>query len=236
MKNLLLTIALLAASSAVFAADSKKTFPAQGIASVYVRTDAGSVKVIGIPTNAITVEESTDRQTPGTVRIEKAGDKLIVSASAGTGKSKSTKTSFKITMPQTMALTARAESGSIDINNVTGMINARTDSGNMTGTASAADIILATDSGDIKFTGLKGRLTLHTDFGSAALKWVTLPAAGLISLNTDSGDIVVGLPSNAAFRPQLHTNTGTVSNAFSANSGVILQALSDIGDITLQKN
>lgn len=236
MKKLFLTVTLLAASTAVFAADSKKTFSAQGITSVYVRADAGSVKVTGIPTNAITVEEITDRQTPGMVKIEKTGDTLVVSASVKTGQSKGTKTSFKITMPQNMALTARAESGSLEINNITGMINARTDSGNMTGSTAAEDIILATDSGDIKFTGLKGRLTLHTDFGSATLKWVTLPAAGIISLNTDSGDIVAGLPSNAAFRPRLHTNTGTVSNAFSTNSGVIFQALSDIGDITLQKN
>jgi hypothetical protein len=128
-------------------------------------------------------------------------------------------------------------SGSLDVENVQGPVNVHTDSGDITARNLKGTMTLEASSGSIRVTGANGQLkatthsgdvvvrgamlsgqsALKTDSGSVRLEGA-LDGKGSYQLSTNSGDIDLTLPANAAFQLAATTGSGSVNNAFGSNS------------------
>ncbi len=133
-------------------------------------------------------------------------------------------------------ITIDTGSGSLDVENVQGPVNIHTDSGDITAHNLTGQMTMDAGSGSIHATGVNGQLkatTLSGDVivseaslsGQSALKTNSgsvrfegaLDPKGTYEMATNSGDIDLTLPANAAFQLTATTGSGSVNNAFGNN-------------------
>ena len=127
-------------------------------------------------------------------------------------------------------------SGSLDVENVQGPVNIHTDSGDITARNLKGQMTMEAGSGSIRITGANGQLKATTSSGDVVVRQATLSgqsalktnsgsvrfegaldAKGTYQLSTNSGDIDLTLPANAAFQLAATTGSGSVNNAFGSN-------------------
>jgi hypothetical protein len=131
------------------------------------------------------------------------------------------------------SVSAESGSGDIEVVDVQGAASARTGSGNLTLTDVSGSLLADTGSGDVSGTGLHGRTIAHTASGNLTLR---LSDAQDVTAKTDSGDLVVTVPSGGHFRVDAATGSGDrhvdVSNDAGADHHLDLRTES--GDLTLR--
>lgn len=128
-------------------------------------------------------------------------------------------------------------SGSLDVENVQGPINVHTESGDITARNIKGQIMMDAGSGSIRVTGVNGQLKANTRSGDVVVREATLNGqsvlktdsgsvrfegaldpTGSYQMATNSGDIDLTLPSNAAFQLAATTGSGSINNAFGNDS------------------
>jgi hypothetical protein len=124
-------------------------------------------------------------------------------------------------------------SGSLDVENVQGPINIHTESGDITARNIKGQMIIEAGSGSIRANGMNGQLVATTRSGDVVVRDATLSGKsylktdsgsirfegaldpnGSYQMATNSGDIDLTLPSNAAFQLTATTGSGSINNAF----------------------
>jgi DUF4097 and DUF4098 domain-containing protein YvlB len=127
-------------------------------------------------------------------------------------------------------------SGSLDVENVQGPVSIHTDSGDITARNIKGQATMEGGSGSIRVTGVNGQLKATTSSGDVVVREATLSGQsalktnsgsvrfegaldprGTYQLSTNSGDIDLTLPDNAAFQLAATTGSGSVNNAFGSN-------------------
>ncbi|HLG63302.1 MAG TPA: DUF4097 family beta strand repeat-containing protein [Ktedonosporobacter sp.] len=165
-----------------------------------------------------------------------------------------------ITAPNTSDVVVTDGSGQVEINDITGQVQAETGSGSVTVNNLNGPATLKTGSGTITVQGLVGQASMTTGSGDIEVKGATLSGqstmktgsgsidfsgsidpAGSYNFGTGSGSITVAVPASSAFKLDATTDSGTVTNGFGSNSvgsgqQAGLQLHTGSGDISLQKN
>ncbi len=127
-------------------------------------------------------------------------------------------------------------SGSLDVENVQGPVNIHTDSGDITARNIKGQATMEAGSGSIRVTGVNGQLKATTSSGDVVVRGASLNGQSTLKTNsgsvrfegaldrrgsyqlaTNSGDIDLTLPGNAAFQLAATTGSGSVNNAFGSN-------------------
>ena len=124
-------------------------------------------------------------------------------------------------------------SGSLDVENVQGPVNIHTDSGDITARNLKGQMVMEAGSGSIRVNGVDGQLKATTSSGDVTVRQATLSGQSALKTNsgsvsfegaldpkgtyqmaTNSGNINLTLPANAAFQLAATTSSGSVNNAF----------------------
>ncbi len=127
-------------------------------------------------------------------------------------------------------------SGSLDVENVQGPVNIHTDSGDITARNLKGPMTMDVSSGSIRVDGVNGQLKATTSSGDVVVRAATLSGQSALKTNsgsvrfagaldpkgsyqlaTNSGDIDLTLPANAAFQLSATTGSGSINNAFGNN-------------------
>jgi hypothetical protein len=127
-------------------------------------------------------------------------------------------------------------SGSLDVENVQGPVNIHTDSGDITARNLKGQMSMDADSGSIRVNAVNGQLKATTSSGDVVVRDATLSGQSALKTNsgsvrfegsldpkgtyqmaTNSGDIDLTLPANAAFQLAATTGSGSINNAFGNN-------------------
>jgi hypothetical protein len=133
------------------------------------------------------------------------------------------------------------DSGDVNLTDVQGSVNVHTSSANVDLQNITGAVAVATNSGDIEMNqvNLNGKSQIVSDSGNIHINGVLDPA-GAYLMQTNSGDIDLTLPSNAAFVLDEHS-TGALNSDFGTGTKVgsgaqaTLTITSNSGDITLSK-
>ncbi|MDT5210621.1 MAG: hypothetical protein QOF67_3036 [Mycobacterium sp.] len=153
--------------------------------------------------------------------------------------------------------TLASASGDLSVESVTGNIKAETASGAVSVDAVKGNAAIATASGDamigeldggLKFRAASGSLTVGRLYGNVNAQiasgdvTVTTAVNGGVSVQTSSGELVVGIAEGTAAQLDLRTRSGDVHNSLTSSDGpedgdetLVVQARTGSGDIVVQR-
>jgi hypothetical protein len=142
---------------------------------------------------------------------------------------------YHIMVPHNCDLSLRTSTGDMTVIGVDGTLLLQSSSGDIRGRLLAGNALINTASGDIELEDLEGKLALrtasgdvktrtmgiqeitaHTASGDIELDLTRLPE-GEFEVKTVSGNLALYLPSDAAFRAEVHTLSGSVGCGFPRN-------------------
>jgi Putative adhesin len=153
--------------------------------------------------------------------------------------------------------TLASASGDVSVGSVTGNIKAHTASGAVTVDAIKGNAAIATASGDVtigelvgglKFRAASGSLSVGRLYGNVNAQSasgdviVTTAVSGDVSVQTSSGELVVGVAEGTAAQLDLRTRSGEVRNSLTSSDGpedgdetLVVHARTGSGDIVIQR-
>ena len=206
----LFLVTLFATLSVVFAQDNNspyfsKNFAGQAIKDVVVETSGGYIKIYGgnapeskvemfVSANnwngKITKEEIAERLKTYLVRIEREGDKLLVSAKPlngntwGNGKN-SLSISFVVSVPEATSSVIKTSGGSLVAKNLNGNQTLSTSGGSITLDDLEGDVRARTSGGSLAISNCRKRMDAATSGGSIRAE----NTSGAINLTTSGGSL-----------------------------------------------
>ena len=210
--------------------DYKQVIDAGITPKIIINDNAGTIHVHSDEdsTNARTVTihmeqngRSDSEAVPTTLFNKATGTFTITATQQGFGDSSY---NIDITIPKTSDVQLVDGNGNIDIENVTGIINAQTARG---------DVSLENGS-------LSGQSSLHSDNGDIRFNG-SIDQQGSYKFDTANGSVNVRLPGNSAFHLDAHSTNGSLENEFGSNdfgngTRPSLTISSENGSIHLSKN
>lgn len=232
------------------------SFPAEGLKSVRIETEAGDVRVIAGQGPDVTVETSGDPSTCA-MTTEVQGDELLLAAkkvSTWYWFSRACKVGFSVELPRRLAVSAETGAGNIQVSalkgaatlkagagnillqNLLGDVKAQTGSGDIKGNASGG-LNLQSGSGSINLGGLASDADAQTGQGDVTLSWTKAPTAGSINVQIGSGNATLAFPARSKFHLYTQSAIGQVSSAFADASDAAFEVhvKTGLGNITVAK-
>jgi Putative adhesin len=175
--------------------DSKKTEEytvSEPVHELVVDSDAGSVRIVATDADTISVRQTThwvtDEPSPkrsivdGVLRLEDADE------CRGGWTVCRCETDYRIEVPHELAVTVKADAGTVKVAGVTGNLTIESDAGTVQGTGLGSDRVKAsTDAGNVKltFTSAPSWVDAETDAGNVD---IDLPRSEYaLDLDTDAG-------------------------------------------------
>ncbi len=134
--------------------------------------------------------------------VEQNGNTIEVNASkSGASLFNSESVDLDITLPSLSDIQTTINTGEIDINGISGLINIQADAGGI----------------DFKSGTLKENSNFQADTGSITFDGSLAPN-GKYEFNANAGSIDITLPDDSAFILDASTNAGNVNNEFGSNT------------------
>ena len=219
MLTMMVCMGMVAAGNAAEEESKKdiKTFPAEGITAISIRTNSALIYIESAQAIGIRVEQLPDNVRACNVTMKAVGSQFILKAMDKTGEYKDIKTGFRVQLPPGISVTAGSNSGKIEIHNATGSVEAKTNSGDIALDNVSGSLKAATNSGDIKGT------------------FKSLETSKKIALKTTSGDVSATFPENAIIAVNARTNSGRIHNDFTGKVGCPLTVKTTSGNISITK-
>jgi hypothetical protein len=236
-------------------------YPADGIRTIVVGTDGGSIALTATETGTVTVDASPAALPGDDCRVvqQQRGTTLTLTAHAPNsggffGGGKACHAGFTIGAPGRVSVKAASGSGSIVLgaftykaeaktgsgdvvlNGFAGTLTARTGSGKIRGDASGPKVDVGTGSGDVTLSSLTGPVTVKTGNGTTFLSWISAPR-GAVDVRSGSGDLTAVLPAGTKMRTSFRSGSGSLRSNFSddANAFLELTFRSGSGGATIKK-
>lgn len=219
MKKYFLAAAVLSAALAARAENAtKREFPAQGVKTIRVQTESGSIEVRAGAKLAV---EVVDNKKPELclLTLEVQGDALVLKAESarryfvpgpGCGAG------FRVTAPAALSLAAKSGSGNVVLDGMSGETALATGSGRISGTSS-------------------GRLSAKSGSGGVTLIWAKAPAES-VSVKCGSGDVVLAFPAGTKLQASQVAGSGSTANKLGETPGAPLKVsvITGSGDSTIE--
>lgn len=223
------------------------TFNLSGHTKLIVSDQVGSIHIHSADTNTIVVQGTKRTRGVGTnandltIRYDQQGNNVFVTGEEGWGLTGQREIDLDITVPNTIDITASNVNGDINLENITGNVEATSTSSNITANAINGEAKLTTISGDIhmQHAQLHGASNLKTTSGSIDFTGL-LDQQGNYHMGSVSGDVLLHLPATSSFRVATSDVSGHVANQFGSDTTgsspqPALSLSTDSGDITIAK-
>jgi hypothetical protein len=195
------------------------------INEIRIQGSSGSVQIEPGSTTQIdrTVYYEDRKPSARTDRVE--GNVLILDT---TCQPRRCSIDYRVTVPSSVKITGRLDSGRIDVRGVT-TATLSTDSGRISVNNATGDVTATTDSGRIDANDIKGRVNLQTDSGSVH----TSNVGGALVVKTDSGSVRAdGLTGG---QTTVRTQSGSVGVAVESEQDVKIDTDSGSIDLTVPR-
>lgn len=260
MKNaLLLMILLCAPAFAEEASAPAKSFPADDLVGLDIRTDTGKIEVQAADIKEIKVEAvDAERKKKCDVSMTVTNKKLVLRVRSETGQwlwKGVCPASFKVRAPARLALSAASGTGDIEVTglrgeltldngtgsvrvkDVSGTLTARTGTGDISGEARSEEVTALTGSGAVKLSKLTGSAEAKTGSGDVSLTWSKIPEKGTADVMTGSGGIALIFPEGSKLTAKSYTASGKVFNEIgdSEHAKFSVSLLSGSGNVSIRK-
>ena len=226
---ILLVFACACTVRASYAAEGSFTrkLNVSGTVDLDVSTGSGSIDVREGPVNEVEVRgtirasnngfrsdkdsESAIRQIESNPPIEQSGQSIRIGRILDRELEQHVSISYEIIAPAQTNIRAHSGSGRVQVDGMSGWVDAGTGSGGVTLRNIKGDVQATTGSGSIRATGLRGGLRMQTGSGPIDVEG---EQTARWELQTGSGGIDVRLPKNASFDLSAHTGSGGVTVDF----------------------
>ncbi len=186
------------------------TYPSAGLATVDVGNDGGSVRVVATDGDEVVVRAEISEGLRATgERQEVVGDVLELRASCPNFGSEWCGVSYELQVPRDLALVVRADSGSVDVTGMTGVVDVDADNGSIELTGLRGTIRASTDNGRVEGFDLRSQsVTVDSDNGSVTLEFAEAPTT--VMATTDNGSVEVVVPDDGeAYRVDVQSDNGS---------------------------
>jgi hypothetical protein len=195
------------------------------INEIRVEGSSGSVQIEPGATTQIdrTVYYEDRKPSARTDRVE--GNVLVLNT---TCQPRRCSIDYHITVPSSVKVTGRLDSGRIDVRGVT-TATLSTDSGRISVDNATGDVTATTDSGRIDANNIKGRVNLQTDSGSVH----TSNVGGALVVKTDSG--AVQADGIAGSQTTVRTESGSVGIEVASEQDVKVDTDSGSIEVTVPR-
>ena len=185
------------------------TYPSAGLATVDIGNDGG--REWSSPRTA-TRWSCGRRSAKGCGRpasAEVVGDVLELRASCPNFGSDWCGVSYELQVPRDLALVVRADSGSVDVTGMTGVVDVDADNGSIELTGLRGTIRASTDNGRVEGFDLRSQsVTVDSDNGSVTLEFTEAPTT--VTATTDNGSVEVVVPDDGeAYRVDVQSDNGS---------------------------
>ena len=231
--------------------------PVVGRAKVVIHDSAGDIHVQSGAQGDISVASTQDGASKQ-VDYRQEGDTLVISVNNGGDLFSNSPIDLTITVPQSSDVQVDANSGSVELGEISGSIQVKTESGSIDAHNLSGQVALNTSSGSITTEGLSGQATVASSSGSIDVSQASLNGdsafstdSGSISyggalasgqtyqFSSSSGDVNLNLPENSSIDAKTQTSSGDVQNDFSNPVGnasaAHVSVTTSSGSIEIQK-
>jgi DUF4097 and DUF4098 domain-containing protein YvlB len=214
-----------------------ESFDAQGVTTLDVDNDAGSVTIESSDVDEITVRARIGhglRRSGSSIRIE--DDRLLVRGSCPVVGSQWCDVRYTIMVPADIDVVVNGDNDGIRVTGIEGRVELHSDNGSIHVTDIDGDVALSADNGSIDAVGLTSdSVHAQADNGSIELDLRRPPQT--VAVSSDNGDIVVVLPrGDEAYAVEITSDNGSTDNDVRTDqtSERHVTASSDNGDVTLR--
>jgi hypothetical protein len=218
-------IALLLMAGGLQAKTINKEFNVANGGLLKIETDVGAID-IGTHTKEtvlIEVEISGENEDDMTVILKNSGDNVSIKGDfdrSGFGWGNNhIRVTYKVTLPETYNIDLNTSGGSIEIENLTGKVEAYTSGGSITLEDLQGDVNIKTSGGSLDLDNIIGRINAKTSGGSIKLKLPKNPTKDS-KLKTSGGSITAYLAKDVAVNLTAKTSGGRVSSEFAVKGDI----------------
>jgi DUF4097 and DUF4098 domain-containing protein YvlB len=232
--------------------DYDKSYSISGRATVNVRTNDGSVRVVTSDTKDVGFHVKYEGIGSGQ-RIDSRQDGDSVTLEAEMGSSfffSHQRMEIEVRMPKDADLRVESKDGGIRVDTVNGHVVIHTDDGSIRASQLSGSVDISSNDGSIRVEAVKGDLKIHTDDGSiggehldgtceASTNDGSIRVAGrfdALHLRTDDGSVVARIESGSVLTSswQFRTSDGSVHLMLPTGFKANLDASSNNGSVTLE--
>ena len=150
------------------------------------------------------------RRIEATPPIAQNGNIITIGDTQGDRLYNNVSISYELVVPANTQVNARTGSGDQLIGSVDGAIQARTGSGDIRIERTGGSLVAQTGSGSIRVASVGGQVRAQTGSGNVDVTQITRAD---VSVQTGSGDVVLRLPTDAAYTLDASTGSGSISTA-----------------------
>ena len=203
--------------------DDRETL-GQDITEVRFSNDSGEVRISVGDTVEVRRTVRYGRDKPGRSH-EVDGDVLVLREC----QENDCTIDYEVTVPEGTKVSGQVASGDVELTGVAS-VNVEAESGNLTVTDVAGEVNASAQSGNVELSGIGGGVVADAQSGDVS---VALAAPGSVSVETQSGNIDVTLPSGE-YHVSASAKSGSVENSLQdVPSGLPIRASAQSGDVTV---
>jgi Putative adhesin len=210
---------------------------AEGLRSVDIDNEAGSVRVVGVEdADAVTVTARISQGWRSTGHeVRRDGDRLVVEGRCPVFLSEWCSVRYTIEVPADLAVVADNDNGRVTVTDIAADVEASSDNGRVEVARVEGDVRLESDNGSVTATDLRaGRAEGTSDNGAVRLELVDAPDE--VVATSDNGSVEVVLPrTDDLYAVDASSDNGTVSFPIRTDPDAerTITAQSDNGDVTV---
>ncbi len=203
----------------------ERTLTVNGPVDLNIRTGSGDIQirtgtservhVIGRISasrswNSTESPEDRVRRVETTPPIVQNGNVISIGQTRGDDTYNNISISYELVVPANTQLNASTGSGDQTIGSVDGAIRARTGSGDIRIERTGGALDAQTGSGSIRVASVGGEIRAQTGSGNVQVAQIVRAD---VTVQTGSGDVILQLPSEAAYSLDATTGSGSISTA-----------------------
>jgi hypothetical protein len=141
--------------------------------------------------------------------VQQTGNVITIGHTGDDDRYRNVSIAYELTVPPQTQITARTGSGDQMIGSVRGAVRAQTGSGNISIESTGGALDAQTGSGNIRVNSVSGAINVQTGSGNVDVRQVVKAD---VRARTGSGDVVLGLPADAAFTLEARTGSGSIDS------------------------
>src|SRR5688572_26887266 len=189
-------------------------FDADGLTSLELHNDTGSVEIVGDDVDEVTVTMEVSHGLRRTVTEETIeGSALVLDMDCPTGIPTWCSVDYRIVVPRSVDLDVDNENGRTTIRDIDGDVLVEGDNGRVELARLSGDVDVGTDNGRVEASGLRGD-TVHarSQQGSVRLSFAEAPTS--VTARTRDGSIDIVVPDDeATYRVEADSFVGSIDAA-----------------------
>jgi hypothetical protein len=209
-----------------------------GLRAVVVRTNSGSVNVVGDSRSgpvAIEARPSYQRVAPVLSRKVTGGVLTVSALCPSRSVRQLCAVTLQLSLPPGIPVTASTNLGSVGINNMTGAVKATDNLGPIALFGLAGPVTATDNLGAIRGYDLRSRhVTMSDQLGAIGVSFASVP--DLVQATDQNGSVTIAVPTSTTYRVAAHAQLGlvTISVPQSSSSLHVIMASSQLGSVTVE--